>query len=317
MPTNMQRIVVICRLNAARSILVGAALKKFAQEFEIVTCGVDAITGTEIPQVTHEAAGDWGLRIEPTYSVNIKDVPGGIQFEDIILISDEYMKNSTYLEVANPTKVFLLADFALDSSQIPQDPVGMNLAEFKREIAKAIFCASRIIYSLIPIVETRRIFEIYSISANDKKSFESLIKYCQSKSYNILLANFEIPIEFISANSSTLFELLQFDDYGRFLSSSQEFGDKNLVSIFGAKHEMTFPNEDLFSLDFSTSALKLATKRPLVIVFDFTSLSPRITETQLLRASQFAAFPLASPPARFELNEKFPLSLDIFPVGVQ
>jgi hypothetical protein len=284
---------------------VGAALKKFAEEFEIVTCGVDAITGTELPQVTHKAAVDWGLNIEPKFSVNIKDVPGSIHFEDIVLVSDKYMKNSTYLKAANPKNVFVFADFALDFSQIPRDPVGMNLVEFKREIAKAIFCASRIMRSLCPSGNTGLEIEIRSISSDDQKAFHSVINYCETNAFNILLANFEIPLGLTSSSSQSRFEFLDFEDHGSFVSNDEGLDQNSEISIFSAKYEMTFRNEDFFSPDFRSSALKLASKRQLVIIFDFNALSPRVAAIQLLRASQLRDFPylhLASVGSELEIS---------------
>jgi protein-tyrosine-phosphatase len=305
--TKVQRIVVVCRLNAARSILVGAALKKFAAEFEIVTCGVEAITGNKIPQITYDAAVAWGLRIEPEFSLNIRDISGGINFEDIVLVSDGYMRDSTYLENANPANVFSFGEFALDSTLIPRDPIKMTSAEFKREIAKAIFCTSRVMNTLFssPTIGTEN--RIESICGDDQSALDSLVYFCEKNSYNVLLANFEIPVTFTPSSASARLEFLNFEDCGSFAPINQGLDSSNYISIFCAKYEMTFRDEDFFSENFQSSAMKLASKRPLVIVFDFNAPSPRVGEIQLLRASQVVALSLASSRPDLTADWRFDL----------
>jgi len=209
------------------------------------------------------------------------------------------MKASPYLENTNPANVFSFADFALDSSSMPRDPIGMSLAEFKKEIAKAIFCTSRIMYTLFssPIVGTE--IRIQSIPGDDQSALDSLVYFCEKNSYNVLLANFEIPLKFTPSSSSARLEYLKFEDCGSFAPVNQVYETSIPISVFCAEYEMTFRDEDLFSQNFQSSAMKLASKRPLVIVFDFTVSSPRVGEIQLLRASQVGACSLALPLPNF------------------
>lgn len=287
----MQRVVVVCRQNAARSVLVAAALSKLYPQCNFVSCGIEAVTGSPYPEITLRTAQDWGLKLQGSHSVNICDLAEGLNSQDRVLVSDQSMKGVHHFSRFNSSSVFSFEQFAISESFVPLDPVGLTLIDFKKEIAKAIFCASKAVSGFLESEYSE--LEIY-VSITDEINEETLseaIEYCRNTSSNLLIANFEIPPTRSLNIEGTEAIFLEFTRVNCFqVITWQKSIDISNVAIIQSEHEMNFPPKDIMSIHFRDSLKKLSQEKPVVVLCEFRDNSSRILVNQILMASAIVPF---------------------------
>ena len=57
----LQRVIVVCKYNQARSITAAAALRRFFPDLEIITAGIQANPLAPIPSSILEILDQWGI----------------------------------------------------------------------------------------------------------------------------------------------------------------------------------------------------------------------------------------------------------------
>jgi len=287
----MHRIVIVCRLNAARSVLVAAALRTFFPQYKIVSCGTEAVTGAPYPEITLKTAEDWGLTLEGSHSVNICDVAEGLNIHDLILISDQSMKDSYEISSLNSSNIFSFEQFAISQSFVPLDPIGLNLANFKKEIAKAIFCASKAVSSFSESENNKLNVHILITGEINKDTFKEAIDYCRITSSNLLIANFEVPSTVSLEQRGIVTNFLEFTKPDSFhLNIWESPTNSSDVVVIQAKYETNFAPKDSFSIYLRDSIDKLSKETRLTVLYEFRSNPSRVMVNQILMASALIPF---------------------------
>lgn len=285
----MNRIVVVCRLNAARSVLISVAIKKFLPQYEVISCGVDALTGNAYPQVTLQTATDWGLTLTEDRSVNIKDLNGGLRHNDKIIVVEDYMKQSPYLASVDPLNVYSFSDLNLSEFQLPLDPLGFDLQKFKVEIAKAVFCAVSLISKFFEPIREITNLRLWLAQEVSEITLENVIDYCESSSSNLLIANFitvtDIPSEFQKITR----KFLQVDKNGSFSVKNQLNKNKGSLTIFQTQFESNYNSKLVFGAEFNESVKSLLCEGPLLVLCEVKHQIPRLMEVQWLMASHLTS----------------------------
>ena len=158
------RILVACRLNQARSIIAAAFLRKHLPTAEIYSAGVQAVTGSIIPEVIYQIAQEWGLHIQEESCLNARDVED-ISGWDLIICSDnEVALELEILGFATKNLVYL-AEYADFPALVPRDPVGMNYLKTQVELAKVLLLVSR----AIRVLENQVHSEVFAKYRNYKE----------------------------------------------------------------------------------------------------------------------------------------------------
>ena len=287
----MNRIVVVCRQNAARSVLVTAALRILFPQYDVISCGMEATTGAPYPEITLKTAKDLGLTLEGLHSLNICDVAGGLSIEDRILVSDGFMKDSHLFSTLHSSNIYSFEQFAPVDTFIPLDPIGLNLSDFKKEIAKAIFCATKAVSSFPESQSCKSNIEILTADELNEETISKTVEYCRETSSDLLIANFEIPPTLSLEIEGTEAKFLEFTSLSSYqITTWQKSIDSSNVSIIQSEHEMNFPPRDILSIHFRDSLKKMSQEKPIVVLCEFSNSSSRILVNQILMASAMVPF---------------------------
>jgi len=281
----MHRIVIVCRLNAARSVLIAAAIKKLLPQQEVVSCGVEALTGHAYPQVTLQTAKDWGLTLTEDHSVNIKDVIGGLRQDDKVIVVEDSMKQSPYLASLDPLNIYSFGDLDLGEFQLPTDPLGFDLQKFKIEIAKAVFCAVTLISKFLEPIRVNSNLRLWLTDELSEKTLLNVIDFCESSSSNLLIANFVTVIDIPSDFKKISRNFLQVNVQGSFFVENQKEEPRDSFTIFQTQFESNYNSNMVFGAEFNDSVNRLSSEGPLLVVCEVIHPIPRLMEVQWLMAS--------------------------------
>jgi protein-tyrosine-phosphatase len=281
----MHRIVIVCRFNAARSVLIAAAFKKLLPQLEVISCGVEALTGNEYPLVTLQTAKDWGLALTEDHSVNIKDVIGGLRHHDKVIVVEDSMKQSPYLASLDPLNIYSFGDLNLGEFQLPQDPLGYELQEFKIEIAKAVFFAASLISKFFEPIQVNSNLRLWLADELSEKTLRNVIDYCKSSSSNLLIANFITVIDLPSDFQKIIRNILQVNVQGSFFVEHKKEVLKDSFTIFQTQFESNYDSKMVFRAEFDESVNRLSSEGPLLVVCELKHPIPRLMEVQWLIAS--------------------------------
>lgn len=282
----MNRIVVVCRLNAARSVLIAAALKRRFPQFEFVSCGVEATTGATLPRQTLDTAENWGLELENLCSVNIDNLIPPLEMNDRVIVVDDFIRKDHRLEFINPQNIYSFSDLNLQEIQLPRDPLGFGLVEFKLEIAKGIFFATHIIMELVEPTSTDKNLHLILLPESHENMIESAVNYCRFKKLNLIFVNFMIPNDFIHDPQSVKESFLCFTNSGSFFEKNPMNSSTAKSIVFRSEFEISYAESFIFGMEFSNSINSLSTQKPLLVLCEVFSRIPRIAQVQWLMASQ-------------------------------
>ena len=152
------KILVTCRMNQARSIVVGALLRKLYPLWQVDTFGVDALHGQFIPEMTTRLCERWNLLNFDPVSKSLKqsDVLGNY---DYILTPDDYVYNriKTHLEGKN---FVCLQNFTNGIFEPAIDPEGLEDDLFASELAKICISALNWSRSMNSLSDNGKVLQI-------------------------------------------------------------------------------------------------------------------------------------------------------------
>ena len=145
----MKNVLVVCRFNQARSILIGALLRKLFPDLRVTTAGIEAIDNLAIPASTAEICLRWNLPNFDRHSKSIESTHSN-QNWDAVLAVDELVF-SRLQQGPFTENLHLLADYSNFPQSIPIDPTNLALEDFATELAKAAILSVRWAESLLNI----------------------------------------------------------------------------------------------------------------------------------------------------------------------
>jgi protein-tyrosine-phosphatase len=141
-----KKVIVICRHNQARSIAASAALRRFYPDLQILSAGTNARPRTPIPTSILDILDEWELYERDLESTLTTDLPEVSQ-EDFVLCADAETKSlfiqQHEIDLDEFTRIHILQDFSKSKLEIPIDPLSMDLAETKIQLARCIVLAIR------------------------------------------------------------------------------------------------------------------------------------------------------------------------------
>jgi protein-tyrosine-phosphatase len=142
----MNKIIVLCKYNQARSITAAAALRRFFPDYEILSAGIIGNPRIPIPSSILQILDEWGLHERDERSTSTTDLPP-ISSTDLVLCADQEVRGvftqQHNLDPASFPNVCLLEDFARGSLEVPIDPVALGEAETKNQLARSLVLAIR------------------------------------------------------------------------------------------------------------------------------------------------------------------------------
>jgi protein-tyrosine-phosphatase len=145
-------VLVVCRYNQARSIVVGALLRKLFPQLLVTTAGIEAPDGSSIPTISMDLCERWGLQSYDRVSKDLSRFSDTTSFKHI-LAADEFVYNHLK-DTATEIPIGLLTSYSPDDLLVPIDPTGLDSIGFYREIAKASISATRWAADLLDLPHT-------------------------------------------------------------------------------------------------------------------------------------------------------------------
>jgi protein-tyrosine-phosphatase len=136
----MRKILVVCKHNQARSIIIAAVLRRFYGDHIIQSAGTQAKHLGPIPTSIREIADRWGLDIVEDFSQNFLDVASDLTESDLILAADASVAQEI-TAIDSSRTVVTITDFTPSAELSPRDPFDMDLEATRVELAKAITAA--------------------------------------------------------------------------------------------------------------------------------------------------------------------------------
>jgi protein-tyrosine-phosphatase len=256
---SMKRLLVVCRYNQARSVVIGAVLRKLFPDIEFVTAGIQAPQGKVIPTVSSRLCHEWRLPNFDRISIAIDAID--VDVFDAVLAADDLVYEELEKRIA-PEKLYSLLKFNNDERLIPIDPSGLNYSEFSREIAKAVIPALRWMNSFNHYVNP----SIDSFMFEDEHSLQQWTATAEAQTYKVLVDT-SISIPNASIWTSTDRQINYVDLRRNSWELAREAAkESNLVWM--SKYEVDLVAEVFFSqlwLDFLGFASKQGTTALLAV----------------------------------------------------
>jgi protein-tyrosine-phosphatase len=181
------KLLILCRYNQARSIVIAAALRKLFPDYDIVSAGIEAPHGKSIPEMTAELCLQWNLPNFDRISIGMQTLD--LDYFDAVLAADNLVRDRLHSEgFANKTKSLYEFEYAEDL--LPVDPTGLSFDAFSAEIAKALVLAMRWIQVRHQYIQG----EIVALWFNSEIEYATWLESEDSKKYqHIIDSNFAIP----------------------------------------------------------------------------------------------------------------------------
>jgi protein-tyrosine-phosphatase len=153
------KILVVCRLNQARSIIISAFIRKHFPEAEVESAGVQAISGEAIPKLIEDIAETWNLTIVESYSRNIRHLQNEEPW-DLVICSDNNVAHQVEVLGVQSRHMVYLAEYADHPALVVNDPVGMTFDATKIELSKALTLTSRVLsdFFLLGSLDVRTLY---------------------------------------------------------------------------------------------------------------------------------------------------------------
>lgn len=191
----MNKIIVLCKYNQARSITAAAALRRFFPDHEILSAGIIGNPRIPIPSSILQILDEWGLDQRDQRSTSTADLPP-ISSTDLVLCADQEVRSifeqQHNLDLASFPNVCLLEDFARRSLEIPIDPVALGEAETKNQLARSLVLAIR---GANKFLEIETSVKAGHLPANKSEHLEIQKRLIENRQKNVLSIDvgFSIP----------------------------------------------------------------------------------------------------------------------------
>ena len=205
---NTKRIIVVCKYNQARSITAAAALRRFFPELEILSAGIQANPLLPIPSSILQILDQWGINEYDVRSTPVVNLPS-LTHDDLVLCADAEVKAKLIEQLGikepNLFKIHILEEFAYSSLEIPVDPVDMDEADTKNQLARSIVLSVRAVRKELKIQNPITTSRYPQDRAEHIQTQRQMIAEIEGNKGVILDAGFSIPNQLLWQPSNTLF----------------------------------------------------------------------------------------------------------------
>ena len=273
------KIIVVCKHNQARSIMMAALMRRFYPDYAVLSAGVKADTGGSIPAAIREIADIWGLEITEDFSQNYADICACATIEDLVLAADSEVAEQIR-SITPSFKPTDISESAPNSQWSPADPLNMSPAQTRAELAKALLLSHHCAAIRIGIPS-----KIYGSVLAAKRVINQALAWQSEYRGNVLDVSMRVldpePWERSGA-------FLQSFNPRQLSRSGGVGGPQVLVPAF----ESDLRSRILLSQAWADWVFALAAERPLLIVSSSLSEGNQATEERalgLIHASEFLA----------------------------
>lgn len=254
------RILLVCRLNKARSLFGAALLTRIYPKLQIDSAGISAVENSQVSEDVINIARKWkvtGLKGKPeNLSIFLEEISS---FQMIIAADTkirDYIRNLGY-----QTGLESLEDSVLDSSFCPVDPVAMSKEQLEIELAKLAHAAIRTVNKKVYGEPKHQIKTFIPLSHNDSELAWNLALFEHINIGGFLVdADFRAP--YLKTNK-TEYSVNLFD-----LKENFKFliGNSQSSSILSPIREYSHSESILTSPEWTLFVNTLAAQAPVVIL---------------------------------------------------
>ena len=283
-------IAIICRLNQARSIFVAAYLSRVLPEFNIISAGIQAVDGQQIPLQIKLLANNWGLSVTKDFSQNITSIDTELlQAEFTIVAENSFADNLIKLGVS-PSKIVSMQDLAFEPDQIPIDPINLDIDSFEVELAKAVMVSVQLVNRRILPTRRNRITIIHPDSGTDYQlCLQRVVEEAKKSQANVLVADFRFPHVQTIENMLLPYQEFTISKSSGAITTNQSQLDLALPSLIATRYEIDFVEEFILSANFLELLEVLSKDRPVyVITGQFNSNHRKFSDPYLIASHNYS-----------------------------
>jgi protein-tyrosine-phosphatase len=283
-------IAIICRLNQARSIFVAAYLSRVLPEFNIISAGIQAVDGQQIPLQIKLLANNWGLTVTKDFSQNITSIDTELlQAEFTIVAENAFADNLIKLGVS-PSKIASMQDANFDLNQIPIDPINLDIDSFEVELAKAVMVSVQLVHRRNLTSSRNRITIIHPDSETDFQScLQRVVEEARESQANVLVADFRFPHVQTIEKMLLPYQEFTISKSSGAITTNQSQLDLALPSLIATKYEIDFVEEFILSANFLELLEVLSKDRPVyVITGQFNSNHRKFSDPYLIAGHNYS-----------------------------
>ncbi len=272
------KVLLVCKLNKARSIFGAAILNSIYPLLEVHSAGIAAIDNSPVSKEVLEVAKKWNLQGLKVFSENIENFRTDLGNFELIIAADVEV-HSWLKEHALEFNSTCFADSALDKDFCPLDPISMSRQKMEIELAKVAHSVIRVVDQKLHASRMHPIKVFIPISQSDS---ELAFNFALLEHRN--LGGFLVDADFRAPYFASKREEIPVKNFDLFEQKQEIYQVFEVGDILAPAREFSNPESILVSTSWITFVIDLAKLAPVVI----------LTAPRFVNKNEFADSYLAS-----------------------
>ena len=256
------KMAVVCRMNQVRSTFSEILISSQYPEIEICSAGVSLVSEKLPVERVYSIASDWGLNplnLKPREIFEIKNFVESCDF--LLLAESSFARYFDKWDITAKVKSF--DELTLDENFMPKDPIDLREMEFRVELAKIGYVATRAVELETMDPPRFPIKIVIPLNASDAELAFTHARF--ERNYD---NGFLIDIDFRSPNSqefATQEEEYNYYQPGTF-NVDQYLSSQGRGLILTPNREYRFPEKILIARDFHNRIRDFANVAPVTLI---------------------------------------------------
>jgi len=260
-------IAVICRLNQARSILVAAYLSRLLPHHTVISAGIQATDGKEIPMEIQMFAQKWGMPLEKNFSQSVESLREQILQAKFVIVAENTFAESLIDLGVSPSKIASMQDSIFDFNEIPSDPINLNNEDFEVEIAKAIMVSVQLVQRRNSFTNPHRITVVNPELGSDFGAcLQSVLESAKQSGASVLVSDFRFPQAMVIEKMLVPYMELTISKSLGVITTNQNQLNLSQPALIASKYEIDFAEEFILSVKFLELLAELSKDRPVFMI---------------------------------------------------
>ena len=254
------KVLLVCKLNKARSIFGAAILNSIYPLLEVHSAGIAAIDNSPVSKEVLDIAKRWNLQGLKVFSKNIENFRTDLGNFEMIIAADTEV-HSWLKEHAFEFNSTCFQDSALDNEFCPLDPISMSRQKMEIELAKVAHSVIRVVDQKIHDSRIHPIKVFIPISQSDSE-----LAFNFALLEHIDLGGFLVDADFRAPYFASKSEEIPIKIFDLFEQKQEIYQLFQAGDILTPSREFSNPESILVSMYWTTFVIELSKLAPVVIL---------------------------------------------------